>query len=75
MREVLAAVEAATGKRVPHTVGPRREGDPAVLYASSGRIRQDLGWQPMYEDIRVIVETAWRWRATRPRGYASRAHA
>jgi UDP-glucose-4-epimerase GalE len=75
VREVLAAVEAATGKRVPYNVGPRREGDPAVLYASSDRIKQDLGWQPMYEDIRVIVETAWRWRATHPRGYATRAHA
>ena len=75
VREVLAAVEAATGKQVPYKIGPRREGDPAVLYASSDRIKQDLGWQPMYEDIRVIVETAWRWRETHPRGYATRAHA
>jgi UDP-glucose 4-epimerase len=46
-----------------------------VLYASSSRIKQELGWKPMYEDIRVIVETAWRWRTAHPRGYATRAHA
>jgi UDP-glucose 4-epimerase len=75
VREVVAAVERATRKHVPYQIGPRREGDPAVLYASSARIKEDLGWEPMYEDIRVIVETAWRWRAAHPRGYATRTHA
>jgi len=62
VREVVDAVERVTGRPVPVTVGPRRAGDPAVLYASSDRIRRSLGWTPGYEDIDVIVETAWRWR-------------
>ena len=75
VREVLAAVERATGRRVPHQIGPRRAGDPAVLYASSDRIKRELDWKPRFEDIHVIVETAWRWRATHPHGYDGTAHA
>jgi UDP-glucose 4-epimerase len=58
---------------VPYTTGPRREGDPAVLYASSDRIRHELGWTPQYEDVDAIVETAWRWREKHPQGYQKEA--
>jgi UDP-glucose 4-epimerase len=43
-----------------------------VLFASSERIRRVLGWAPRYEDIDVIVETAWRWRTAHPQGYGDR---
>lgn len=69
VKTVLDSVERVVGRKVPHTVGPRRAGDPAVLYASSARIRKELGWAPRFEDIDVIVETAWRWRDTHPHGY------
>jgi UDP-glucose-4-epimerase GalE len=72
VREILQAVERVTGRAVPYTVGPRREGDPAILYASSARVRRDLGWAPKYEDIDAIVGTAYRWRQSHPHGYASR---
>jgi UDP-glucose 4-epimerase len=75
VREVVGAVEQVTGKRVQPTVAPRREGDPAVLFASSARIKRDLGWRPRFEDVRTIVETAWRWREAHPTGYRSEAHA
>src|SRR5258707_2087463 len=35
VREVIAAVEEVTGKKVPVKEGPRRAGDPPVLVASS----------------------------------------
>jgi UDP-glucose 4-epimerase len=73
VRDVLDAVRRVTGRDVPFTLGPRRAGDPAVLYASSARIKQDLGWRPALEKIDVIVETAWRWREAHPRGYAEAA--
>jgi UDP-glucose 4-epimerase len=44
-----------------------------VLYASSDPIKQELGWQPRYEDVEVIVSTAWRWREAHPAGYRARA--
>lgn len=72
VREVLDAVARATGRQVPFTMGPRRDGDPAVLYASSARIREELGWRPQFEEVDVIVETAARWRESHPRGYGIR---
>jgi UDP-glucose-4-epimerase GalE len=72
VREVMAAIERVTGTPVPHTIGPRRTGDPGVLYASSARMRSELGWRPRFEEIETIVETAWRWRVKYPRGYDDR---
>lgn len=57
--EMIRAVEAATGMRVPYEIGPRREGDPPVLVADAGKLRRTLGWQPRYTQPREIVETAW----------------
>lgn len=71
VREVATAVERVTGLRMRQTVGPRRAGDPAVLLASSERVRTELGWEPQYEALDTIVETAWAWHRTHPRGYAS----
>jgi UDP-glucose-4-epimerase GalE len=69
VREVVSAVERVTGRTIPPATGPRRPGDPAILYASSDRIKRALGWRPRYEDLDVIVETAFRWREAHPRGY------
>jgi UDP-glucose-4-epimerase GalE len=71
VRDVLQAIERVTGRAVPHSVQPRRPGDPAVLYASSERIRRELGWSPRYADLAVIVETAWEWRRRHPHGYTT----
>src|SRR5439155_14269505 len=70
VREVVTAVERVSGRAVPAGVGPRRPGDPAVLFASSDRIKRALGWKPAYEALDVIVETAFRWREAHPGGYA-----
>jgi UDP-arabinose 4-epimerase len=61
IREVIAAVEEVSGRRVPVVEGPRRPGDPAALVASPARAQQRLGWKPRLSDMGVIVETAWRW--------------
>ena len=69
-REVIAAVERVTKREVPIDVQPRRAGDPPALVASSDLLRQELGWQPRFADLDAIVASAWRWRASHPRGYA-----
>ena len=69
VRQVVDAVARVVGRPVPVTVGERREGDPAVLFASSARIKKELGWQPRFEDIDTIVRTAWQWRESHPSGY------
>lgn len=73
VKEVLETARVVTGKEIPARVGPRRAGDPAVLIASSERIKRELGWQPEFQDLRVIIESAWRWMQTHPRGYQSPA--
>jgi len=68
--EIIRAVEEVTGKKVPYTIGPRREGDPPALVAGSEKLRTRLGWQPRYTDLRTIVEHAWNFasiRAPEPR--------
>ena len=72
VREVLASVERVIGRPVPYTMGPRRAGDPGILYASSARIKADLGWTPRFEEIDTIVRTAWQWRETHPHGYGAK---
>jgi UDP-glucose-4-epimerase GalE len=57
--EVVRAVEEVTGQKVPYQIGPRREGDPPALVAASGKLREKLGWEPQYADLRTIVEHAW----------------
>ena len=71
VREVLAAVEAATGRRVPHRVGSRRAGDPPVLVADASRAGAVLGWKPAHPDLEEIVASAWAWRRAHPGGYGA----
>lgn len=70
VREVIAAIERVSGRPVPHHVGPRREGDPPVLVASSSRIRAETSWRPVHDSLDEIVRTAWAWHVAHPRGYA-----
>lgn len=72
VKAVVDSVGRVLGRKVPYTLGPRRAGDPAVLFASSDRIKLELGWKPQYEEIDTIVETAWRWRDSHPHGYGDR---
>jgi len=69
VKTVIDSVERVVGRKVPYTMGPRRPGDPAVLFASSDRVRRELGWAPEFEDVDVIVRTASRWREAHPHGY------
>ena len=61
VRQVIDTAEEVTGRKIPVRVGERRAGDPAVLIASSDRIKSELGWQPEFQDLRKIIESAWRW--------------
>ncbi len=69
VKEIIETAREITGHPIPAEVGPRRPGDPAVLIAGSETIRQELGWQPRYPDVRTIIESAWRWRQSHPNGY------
>lgn len=68
--EVIETARRITGHPIPHVVGPRRAGDPAVLIASSEAIRAELGWTPRHPDLASIVASAWEWHRAHPHGYA-----
>lgn len=61
VHQVIEAARRVTGRDIPVSLAERRAGDPAVLVASSRRIRAELGWVPQFDDIEVIIESAWRW--------------
>jgi len=62
VREVIDAAQRVTGQSIDVEVQPRRAGDPAVLVASSARIREALGWTPQFELLDDIVGSAWIWK-------------
>jgi len=69
VKEVIAACREITGKDITALEKPRRDGDPPRLIAASDKIRAGLGWQPKFQDIRSIVESAWAWHVKNPNGY------
>jgi UDP-glucose 4-epimerase len=70
-REVIAAVEKVTGRRVPVEPAPPRPGDPDMLVADPARSRRVLGWVPRFPDLESMVASAWAWRQAHPEGYPS----
>jgi len=73
--EVIETTREVTGVNIPTRVSSRRPGDPAVLIASSDRIKSELGWQPEFQDLRFIIESAWKWMKTRSNGAVARKDA
>ena len=71
VKEVVETVREITGHPVPSQIASRRAGDPATLIADSLKIREELGWDPQYPDLRSIVESAWKWHSRNPNGYGS----
>ncbi|HAM39388.1 MAG: UDP-glucose 4-epimerase GalE [Elusimicrobia bacterium RIFOXYC2_FULL_34_12] len=69
VREIIKVAEKVTGKKINTKDTPRRAGDPAVLIATSEKIKKELNWAPKYNDINTIVETAWKWHKSNPKGF------
>jgi UDP-glucose 4-epimerase len=66
VREVIAAVEEVTGRKIPVRHGPRRAGDPAVLCADPEKLMRELDWQPRFSDLDTIIGSAWEWKLAHP---------
>jgi UDP-glucose 4-epimerase len=69
VREVIAACRKITGKKIDSLEKPRRPGDPPRLIASSEKIKRELGWQPQFQSLDAIIESAWKWHQKFPHGY------
>jgi UDP-glucose 4-epimerase len=65
VRQVIDSVRRVTGRPIPVEECPRRPGDPAVLVASSEKIKQELGWKPQFAGLDTIIASAWEWHQKR----------
>jgi UDP-arabinose 4-epimerase len=61
IKDLLAAVQDVTGRPVPFSYGPPRDGDPPALVADATQARTTLGWTPVQSDLHTILKTAWTW--------------
>ena len=69
VQEVIETARSVTGHAIPAVESPRRAGDPARLVASSEKIRRELGWSPVHDNLRDILASAWEWHRSHPNGY------
>lgn len=69
VKEVVETARKVTGHPIPAKEEARRAGDPSTLIASSDRAKKILGWDPKYDDLDTIIDTAWQWHRTHPHGY------
>jgi UDP-glucose 4-epimerase len=69
VREVIEAARRLTGRAIEAVESPRRSGDPAILAASSDKIRSELGWKPEKPGLEAIISDAWDWMQSHPHGY------
>lgn len=72
VREVIRTAEEVTGKKITVKESARRAGDPPELVASAEKAHRELTWKPKYAELRPIIETAWTWHRTHPKGYNDR---
>ena len=71
VKEVIDTAQQVTGQEIATRIGPRRAGDPAVLIASSEKLKRELGWSPEFQDLKLIIQSAWDWLRAHPGGYES----
>lgn len=69
VKEVVDVARRVTGHEIPAEIADRRPGDPAVLVASSEKIKKTLGWNPQRTNLEEIIQDAWRFHKNHPRGY------
>ncbi|ELC7323639.1 UDP-glucose 4-epimerase GalE [Stenotrophomonas maltophilia] len=66
VKQVIETAAEVSGRPIPYTIAPRRDGDPAVLVADSERARRELGWSPAWTELGPIIESAWHWHRNQP---------
>ncbi|MFN7375954.1 MAG: UDP-glucose 4-epimerase GalE [bacterium] len=69
VRQVIDAAERVTGRTLNVSLAPRREGDPATLYADAALITRELGWSPQFVNLDDMIAHAWAWFQAHPNGY------
>lgn len=66
--QMISAFEAASGRKVPYKVLPRRAGDIASCYADASKAKTELMWEAKF-GLQRMMQDAWRWQEKNPNGY------
>ncbi len=61
VKEVIEKTKEVTGIDFKVEEAPRRPGDPAILIASSEKIKEKLGWKPEVNSLEEMILTAYKW--------------
>ncbi|WP_195510284.1 UDP-glucose 4-epimerase GalE [Clostridium tyrobutyricum] len=69
VKEVVEVARKVTGINIKSEIADRRPGDPATLIASSNKAIKELGWNPKFNSLETIIDTAWKWHKNHPNGY------
>jgi UDP-glucose 4-epimerase len=68
-RQIVKTACEVTGIKIPYEIAGRREGDPAILVASSDKAKTELGWEPEFTELGDIISSAWKWHKNNPYGF------
>ena len=69
VKQVIDVARKVTNFDIPEVIADRREGDPAILIASSKKAKEILGWKPEHDSLEEIISSAWNWHKNHPNGY------
>jgi len=69
--EMAAAMERASGKKIPYKIVERRPGDLPSIYADSSLALKELGWKTE-KSLDEMCEDTWRWQVNNPMGFAKK---
>ncbi|MGL4595061.1 MAG: UDP-glucose 4-epimerase GalE [Thermoguttaceae bacterium] len=69
VQEILDAAASVVKKSIPTEYGVRRPGDPPNLFADAEKVRKELGWNPKHTNVGDVIDSAWSWHSTHPKGY------
>jgi len=66
VKEVVETAKRVTRIHFKTEETSRRPGDPPILIADSTRLKNELNWNPKYNDLEYIIKTAWEWEKKLP---------
>ena len=69
VKEIIDTAKEVTGVDFAVAYGERRAGDPSTLIASSQKIKDTLGWNPQFSNVKNVIADAWKWHQGHPAGY------
>lgn len=66
--EMVQAFEKASGRKVPYSIKPRRDGDLPAFWADARLAKQELDWE-VTRDLDTMMRDTWNWQSKNPNGY------